>query len=132
MKLPTINLSKAIKSFKDFWGRPPKTEDARFERWICSGVAADGTEFEHEGGWVLVTGLKSEDAIPWLMMQVKHDGYFRDAHLVFPLSTVAIADWSKAEEMSGPIPYGPYDLQINFTRAQVLEKLAAGRKLLEK
>lgn len=116
----------------DFFGAPPKTEPAHFEHWICQGVAADGTEFEHEGGWVLVSDLVSKDAIPWLMTKVKNAGYFRDAHMVFPLTTVISADWQKTEDAYGIIPYCECRLQIDYTTAQMKEKLDAGKKLLGK
>lgn len=120
------------KGFIEFWGPLPATEHALFEHWICQGVAADGTEFEHEGGWVLVSGLTHKDGIRWLMDKVTANGYFRDAHVVFPLATVVSADWQKVETLSGPIPYDQFDFQIDFTRSQVLEKLAEGKKLSEK
>lgn len=125
------NIKNAINAFIKFWGPDPKTEPAHFEHWICQGTAADGTEFEHEGGWVLVSGLVKKDAIPWLMAGIKSDGYFRDAHLVIPLSTAVLADWQKVEEIDGVIPYDKFDFQINFTRAQMMEKLTAGQKLLK-
>lgn len=113
----------------DFFGAPPKTEPAHFEHWICQGVAADGTEFEHEGGWVLVSDLVSKDAIPWLMTKVKNAGYFRDAHMVFPLTTVVSADWQKIGDNYGVIPYCECRLQVDYTHTQMVEKLAAGEKL---
>lgn len=123
-------MKNAARAFVEFW-KSDATEPAHFEHWICQGVAADGTEFEHEGGWVLVSGLVKKDAIPWLMCGVKADGYFRDAHLIIPLATTATADWQKVEEIDGVIPYDKYDFQIDHTYTQMMERLAAGQKLLK-
>lgn len=119
----------AARAIWEFCGPDPKTQPAHFEHWICQGIAADGTEFEHEGGWVLVSGLRSKDAIRWLMIEVEKNGYFRDAHMVFPLATTVSADWVKTAEIDGPIPYDKYDFQIDFTYDQVMAAIAAGRKL---
>lgn len=119
----------AARAFLEFWGPDPKTEPAHFEHWICQGTAADGTEFEHEGGWVLVSGLRSRDAIEYLMDGIARDGYFRDATVVFPLATVTSADWRMLDDMDGPIPYDKFDFQIVYTYSEMMKKIAAGRKL---
>lgn len=122
-------IKAAARTFWEVCGPDPKTEPAHFEHWICQGIAADGTEFEHEGGWVLVSGLRSRDAIMYLMDGIVRDGYFRDATVVFPLATVTSADWGQLDSMDGPIPYDKFDFQIVHTYSEMMKKIAAGRKL---